>query len=289
VLSYNLFWWHLFGIQGGAGGSAGKLISQAGHPPFDFVGFQECEDPSRVMTDAGLAADYKMHQGEHAICLGYRHAAWKLIGHGQEDVAEDQPLQYFGRRSAQWMRLRHNETGKFVLFVNHHGPLPLNSGGVCGGAATAHKILKMIAEHGKDGDAIILVGDFNQAPESQTGLELQAKLMKAYSGVFMGGIDNIFTNVKPPYVSTSNLGPGGSDHDAIGAVLQLGPPLPPPPPKPAAPPAKPHPQNLGKCSCNCAWAEKPNGCTKGDDGSCCWHQCCPHDGKPAGVAVHVLQ
>lgn len=55
VLTYNLFWWNLFGMRGGAGGSSGKLIASSGSQlSYDFMGFQECEDIARVLRDGHL-------------------------------------------------------------------------------------------------------------------------------------------------------------------------------------------------------------------------------------------
>jgi len=281
VLSYNLFWWNLFGIQDGLHGMAGKLIAGHGDPPFDLMGFQECEDPHRVLVDAGLDKDYETFQGEHSICMAFRRSEWNLLSSGQADVAEDLPSQYFGKRAAQWMRLRHHQTGKLVLFMNHHGPLPVNSGGVCGGVPTAHNLMKLMATHGHPGDALILVGDFNQGPQSETVLELQKHLSKVFAGVAMGGIDNIFTNVRAPYSAAQNCGNGGSDHQAISAIVQLGAQAAPPAP-PKLVPGPVLPNDRGACSCQCVWAFIPGGC-RADDGSCCWLQCC------RSSSTHVLE
>ena len=51
VLSYNLFWWNLYGKRGGNGDSASNLIASAMQPePFDFMGFQEIERTRPVLT-----------------------------------------------------------------------------------------------------------------------------------------------------------------------------------------------------------------------------------------------
>lgn len=47
VLSYNLFWWNLFGVRGGNDRSAGRLIESTG--PFDLMGFQELQ-PNLFLT-----------------------------------------------------------------------------------------------------------------------------------------------------------------------------------------------------------------------------------------------
>mmetsp|Transcript_36743 Transcript_36743/g.49828 ORF Transcript_36743/g.49828 Transcript_36743/m.49828 type:complete len:122 (-) Transcript_36743:68-433(-) len=79
-----------------------------------------------------------------------------------------------------------------------------------------------------------------------------------FHGQVDGGVDFVFTNLAPSAtISTALLGKGGSDHDAISAVLQLGasgsaPARPPPPapvpaqiaqptPPPTSPPPHPEP------------------------------------------------
>merc|ERR1712228_839536 len=87
---------------------------------------------------------------------------WTMLSHDSVDVGEDSREQYYGRRSAMWVRLRHNEDdGKTVFFMNHHGPLKVSQGGGCTGSATAMNIMKVIAENAHTSDVIILVGDFN--------------------------------------------------------------------------------------------------------------------------------
>lgn len=222
ILSYNLYWWNLFTIRGGR--SAGELIKHAGEPePFDLIGLQECEDVQRVFGPPGLMGTYTAFIDEHSICMAYRTAAWTLLARGQTDVADDMHTEHYGRRSAQWMRLQHRKTGTIVFFMNHHGPLSVNSGGACGGAATANNLLKTMAANGRKGDTLVLVGDFNANAASRTIQSLWTRLLHVHAGVSFGGVDNIFSNVGRPNVeSTVDLGSAGSDHRAISAVLSLG-------------------------------------------------------------------
>jgi len=221
VLTYNLFWWNLFRIRHGNGGSATRLIAQSG--PYDLMGFQECEDITAVLRGAGLFEQFGAFAGDGsatgAICMAYRRASWLLLSHGMSHVAEDN----LGKRAAQWMRLSHAATGKTVFFMNHHGPLPVNTGGRCGGPATAFNLLQLAALNAQPGDAIIIVGDFNANGDSLTVQHLQWRLHRVYAGAFGSGIDNVFSNVGPAAVKeTRNLGCGGSDHDALKVILTLG-------------------------------------------------------------------
>lgn len=228
VLTFNLFWWNLMKQRHGNGGAPFRLIEDSGRlEPYDIMAFQECEDPAYVMRRSGLENSYSTFKGlgthTTAICMVFRTAAWSLLSQGSAYVAEDSHRQYYGKRAVQWMRLMHHSTGKVVFFMNHHGPLPVNSGGACGGRITARRILGLVAEHALEGDAIILVGDFNANQKSETLPYLEKYLHKAYSGRVDGGIDNIFTNLGgfTSVINTANLGGGGSDHDALSVVLQL--------------------------------------------------------------------
>jgi len=225
VLTYNLYWWNLFGEQfrNGNGGSAGKLIAAEGQgKPYDFMGFQECEDVERVLGDAGLAGQYGGIAGDHAIAIAYRKEAWQLIDSGMEDVAEDRPEQWYGKRGVQWARFSHTSEGKTVLFVNHHGALPVGTGGVCGHQGTAYNILRTIASHAEEGDGIVFVGDFNSDASTEEVKELESRLHRVYTGTSFGGVDHIFSSCgDAQVVEKRNLGNGGSDHDALDAVVKL--------------------------------------------------------------------
>jgi len=221
ILTYNLFWWNLFGKRQGAGGSAGKLIAASnGQQPFDFMGFQECENVNWVIGDAGLLGEFETMPGPHAMCMAYRKSAWQKLADSSQDVGEDRWDQWYGTRAGMWARLQHHETGQVVFFLNHHGPLPVHTGGMCGGEATAFNLLKLIASNAHVDDVVILVGDFNAGPQSQTVQSLQGRLHPVYTGTSFGGVDNVLSSCAN-VVSTRNLGSGGSDHDALEAVLQL--------------------------------------------------------------------
>jgi hypothetical protein len=95
---------------------------------------------------------------------------------------------------------------------------------MCGGRAHAFNILKIYESEAQRGDAVVLVGDFNADPASDT-----VKLLNTRLHVINGGwrskthIDYIFTNTGPASViSATDLGAGGSDHDALHAVIKVG-------------------------------------------------------------------
>jgi endonuclease/exonuclease/phosphatase family metal-dependent hydrolase len=221
VLTYNLYWWNLFGWQDGNERSAGRKIATTA--PYDFMGFQECDDVNRVLSDAlteGLGGDYAAIQGEHAMAIVYKRSDWTVIGQGYEDVGEDAPGLY-GVRGSNFARLRHNTHGRVVFFANHHGPLPVSADGDCRGSTVGYNIVNMIAHNRHPGDVVILVGDFNAHNDSSRIHALDAHLNRVHSGTCMEGVDHIFTSVPGDAVRTYNHGKGGSDHDAISAVLSV--------------------------------------------------------------------
>lgn len=211
----------------------------------DVMAFQECMDPDRVLREAGLSSQYTIFPGDGsgaaATCMAFHTSTWSLIEHGSEYVAEDKEEQYFGRRAAQWLQLRHRVSGHGLFFMNHHGPLPVNSGGQCGGRGTAYNLLQLIAKHAQHGETIILVGDFNADAASATIRHLEERLEKAYEGSSLGGIDNVFSNLqKSAVVEAINLGKGGSDHDALSVIFEIG-----RKPPGYVSPAAPHPSHGG--------------------------------------------
>jgi len=225
ILTYNLYWWNLFGEQfrKGNGGSAGKLIARGGKgKPYDFMGFQECDDVARVLADAGLQGSHAGIAGGHAVAIAYRRAAWTKLDDGMDEVGEDRADQWWGTRGAQWARFKHASNGRTVFVVNHHGPLPVGTGGRCGPQATAWRILKAIGDHARTGDAVIVVGDFNADAGTATARELGQRLHRVYTGTSFGGVDHVFSSCGGDrVVSKRNLGAGGSDHDALEVVLRV--------------------------------------------------------------------
>jgi len=221
VLTYNLFWWNLFGIRGGMQQSAGRLIRQNG--PFDLMAFQECDDVNRILADTGSGNEYGRFGGIHAVSTAWRETEWELLAQGSEEVAEDHKSQWYGRRGVVWVRVRHSATGAIVFFADHHGPLPVGfpGGGFCGPEATAYNILKVISNNAHKGDAIILTGDFNAPKGSRTHSALSEYLSHQYQGNSFGGVDNFYSNDCAVKVDGQNLGTGGSDHDALSVTFTV--------------------------------------------------------------------
>jgi endonuclease/exonuclease/phosphatase family metal-dependent hydrolase len=191
------------------------------------MGFQECKNVGWVMDAAkqrGLNGDYKtlsLVWEDRALGIAYRASRWTLLQEGHEDVGEDQSWQYYGKRAVLWGRFQHRD-GLTLFFINHHGPLPVSTSGNCGGSATSYNIMRVIAENAHANDAVVLVGDFNAQAHSSRITALDGFMHRVVSGTDMGGVDHIFSNCADDAVlDASQLGNGGSDHDAISTVLRF--------------------------------------------------------------------
>jgi len=218
LLTYNLFWWNLFGQRGGNGRSAGRLIENAAKDEaFDVAAFQECDDARRIMNDGRMYEDQYDYVRWGSNTIAYKKTRWERLDYGKgEKFAEDANGRW--QRGAHWIRLQEKSTGQKLFVLNHHGPLPINSGGKCGGEATAYNMLKMAEENSEEGDAIILTGDFNADAGSQT-----VSTLKSYIHLVMSDwVDMIMSNCDGSAVKeTRNLGKGGSDHDALMAIIEF--------------------------------------------------------------------
>ena len=220
ILTYNLYWWNLYGIRKGNGNSAGNLIIRSSNiKPFDIMGFQECDDINRVLHDSNLAGKYTTINGGYAVGLMYNNN-WIELNKQSIPVAEDSRAQYFGKRIISFVRLQHRITKHTLFFINHHGPLPVNSGGLCGSESVAYNILKVIGENSHSSDSIVVVGDFNSDVNSNTIRVLKSYLYHIYNSNSYGGVDNIFASSNN-IIATENLGNGGSDHNAIRAEVLI--------------------------------------------------------------------
>jgi endonuclease/exonuclease/phosphatase family metal-dependent hydrolase len=221
VLTYNLWWWNLYGQRGGNHNSAGKLIMNNG--PYDIIGFQEIDDAPRILRDAGLAGTHHMVEKKgwphNKIAIAYKHTTWDKLAEGWAPVGHDAHPQNYGYRGVNWVRLRHKSSGKTVFFVNHHGMLPINVGGDCGGENGALNMLKVIANFYTEGDMVIMVGDFNAEKRPHTSQTVR-KLESALHLNYNNWVDNIFSSCSGAS-HTRNLGTGGSDHPALEAWYRI--------------------------------------------------------------------
>lgn len=227
VLTFNLQWWANFdkgfpdemhAFLRTKGNPATALLAQ--HPGSDMMAFQECGDVQWILQKAGLGNEYEARQGPEGVGIAWRKTEWQFLGDGWAYVSEDKMDNYWGRRGVQWIRAQHIQSKKNLLFLNHHGPLQISTGGTCGPEGTALNLLNAVQQNAQAGDAIVLVGDFNADGNSQTVQLVSGHLTKAMTGTAFGGVDNIFSNLGAA-TKTLNLGAGGSDHQALEVQFQM--------------------------------------------------------------------
>jgi len=255
VLTYNLQWWanykqwHPPNTINPALGA--NMVKDGVVQTFDLMGFQECEDVDAIVGSAvkqglkGTWVTYGVHEGKSiGICQAWNSDVFTEIARGKAYIGEDQKNQYYGRRAAQWVRLTHKPSGKGVFYLNHHGPIPVNTGGQCGPKATAYNLLKTMGLNAQKGDIIFMTCDCNtwsmfQPPNDPTQpwsyLEEIGTMACHIPHIFTNpviedvwGIDNHFSNCaksakKKSTVKTAGtvMGKGGSDHFALSLVYDL--------------------------------------------------------------------
>jgi hypothetical protein len=188
------------------------------------MALQRCDNVDEVLDEV-RPGQYIGFQTIGHLCTAIRMSQFGLISQGEAVIGEDGGSDYqVGNRSAAWVRLRHTVTDRIVFFVNYQGPTPLNSGGACGTRNVALRLLNLITSNGRPGDTVVLAGDFNANEDSETVRELKERLKVANVGTAQGGTDLVFTNQDGVVVANAtNLGCGGSDHDALGTLLRVGP------------------------------------------------------------------
>jgi hypothetical protein len=229
-LSYNVFWRKLYEEQQGNGfvrsnwgtwtkqdRSAGRLIENNG--PFDILAFQECGDVRRLVEDAGLFGRVGTKAGRHRVAVAWNHFDWEWLADGVEEISEDKKMSSRDTlREAVWVRLRHKETRKTVLFLTHQGPPDVQDpGGYCGPHATAYNLLRVAASAAHQGDTVIVSGDFNAYMDSTTVrvLSHHLKLLPTSDDV-----EHVLSNCAHLH-DYEILGKGGSDHDAVKVTLDI--------------------------------------------------------------------
>jgi endonuclease/exonuclease/phosphatase family metal-dependent hydrolase len=215
---------------------AGELLAAAHmREPLDLIGLQECYDPRSILRAAGLDHEFSTLMGRReivirqhcmetlgcrALALAYRTSRWDVLDHGYSDVAEDKVTSLHGRRSVLWARLRDKTLGQTVFFMDYHGPLPVNSGGLCGGYATAFNLLKIAGHYAHRQDAVLLAGDFNADVTSHTVTELSRYFDAVHTDRPSTSLDHFFATCSR-VVTVEDLSVNGSDQDALRVALSV--------------------------------------------------------------------
>lgn len=173
VVTYNLYWWCVSGKNNAPGQSCPQFAGDKGfhqiwdkikqNGPFDLLGFQECEDASKMFNGIGYGSTHAWQQGPADIGMGYDKTKFDALGEfNSTQVEADQ----WGPRYIAWIRLKQKEGGANIFFANTHGPLPGPRGSMDGkhGHLVAQNYIKAVADHIQPGDAMVVTGDFNALP-----------------------------------------------------------------------------------------------------------------------------
>jgi len=212
IVTHNLFWWNLFGQRGGAN----FFSIFGGHGPYDIMMFQECDDVNHIVSGLGYSSYFSTYPGERAVSLAWNNQRFQMLEHGFRDVAEDSHAQYYGKRGVAWARLQDKNNGQTMWVGSHHGPLPVNTGGMTGPQAVADNIMKLISDTRRNGEPVILAGDFNADTNYQTTKLIQAAGMDYRAHDWM---DHVFTQGLGD-ATTTIIRDTGSDHRAIKMVFK---------------------------------------------------------------------
>lgn len=162
---------------------------------YDVLAFQGCDNYTRVsQLIVPENSGYVALATGLSTCMAYASTRWRLANSGVSFVGVDALSR---KSSAQWAHLEDRSHGHSVFFVNHHGPLPLNSGGACGGVAVAYKIASLVKSKAKPGDAIVIAGAFHADAYSPTMVSLASQLKPSIAGTNRWGFEHVLSNLGP--------------------------------------------------------------------------------------------
>lgn len=210
IVTQNLYWWNLFGQR--HGGNFFQVFG--GYGPFDIMFFQECDHVNQITSGLGLSSTFTTYGPAKAVALAWRHERFHVLEKGWRNVGEDSRSQYYGKRAVVWARLqdkRPESHGRTLWIGSHHGPLPVNTGGQDGGQTVADNIMKLISDTRRDGEAVILAGDFNADSNSSTIKALRAAGLNDRADDW---VDHVFT-LELGDATTTIVRDTGSDHRGI--------------------------------------------------------------------------
>jgi len=175
VVTYNLYWWCMSGKNNAPGKSCPQYANDKGfhmiwdkmkqYGPFDLVGFQECDDASKMFNGVGYGQTHAWKQGPSDIGMGYDKTKFDPLGDFNSTQIE---VDQWGPRYIAWIRLKQKDGGANIFFANTHGPLPGPHGSMDGphGHLVAEHYIKAVADNIQPGDAMVVTGDFNALPQN---------------------------------------------------------------------------------------------------------------------------
>lgn len=222
VVTYNLFWWCVSDeyktcsqFKGNKGFQELFHTIHQNAGPMDLVGFQECDDVTRVLVGSNLTHfDYFAPGGDAP--LAWRAERFHRLGDGGSvQVAQDK----CGARMVNFVRLMDKVSKEVIFFANTHGPL-----GQCAlpdGGEVAANYLKVINDFKKPDDRVVFTGDFNCASSDPPLQELGKVLQSSATDFSFGGADHILTGPEVKTCASETQQGFPSDHQILKLTVSV--------------------------------------------------------------------
>lgn len=213
VASYNLFWWSVTLNNQMAELKASIDSIVAWNDGVDLIGFQECDDVNQVLPDEFSAVS------SSGTSFGDIANAWKsdkftLLESGTVQIT-DTGIGQYSPRGIVWCRLKENDSGNIIFFVNTHGPLNDESPN-CSNKNLGIKYYDAIQANIQENDLLIFTGDFNCISDSETIKYLTEQGWEnSVTGNSYGGVDHIITDNLILTDKDIDLAGAPSDHQPI--------------------------------------------------------------------------
>lgn len=196
VVSFNLEWWKV--AQEDLFAGLNKTINSFG--PYDLMGFQECDNITKVIQSFADPSSWALKQGPDDVAIAWNTKMFKKVKQGDAVIAKDS----YGNRYLSWAQLNIIGTDGNVFFANAHGALNVCNG--TKGQEVAANYVKVITENrNSKTDTLIFTGDFNCQSYDDVIQNLRkeytdaAQASQFYYGMFEP--DHIFTDGGPKVIN----------------------------------------------------------------------------------------
>ncbi len=214
VASYNLYWWNAVEATGNLAGLKASIDSiVAWEDGVDLIGFQECDDVNLVLPDK-FSAVSSSGTSFGDVANAWRTDKFTLLEHDAVQIT-DEGIGQYSPRGIVWCRLKENDSGNIIFFVNTHGPLD-DENPNCNNKDLGKAYYDAIQANIQENDLLIFTGDFNCISDSETIKYLIGQGWEnAVTGNSYGGVDHIITDNLILIKKDIDLPGDPSDHQPI--------------------------------------------------------------------------
>ena len=157
VVSYNIFWWNAFGQNPWKGEKIIENIREKLRP--EALGLQECDSPSRIRQETGLAEASKF-AGAQGVMMDPSRLRVVEGTSGSEDL---RATGKWGARYVTWVQLADKSTGRSFWHFNTHWCVASGNGRTCNEEVRytgARNMLNVIRARAGS-SPVVVTGDFN--------------------------------------------------------------------------------------------------------------------------------